>query len=321
MRLMNVLGVLAVVALPILALTAVDARAQNQEDLDRWQEMWGRAQELFGNQEWEQAADLYVELADELPPTVTLKNASYYNAACCYSFLGNKADACYRFAQAVKTGFVDLEHIGSDTDLDPIRDEEMFKHVVGILERQDVLGWRQMDPAALRAQYYGSGPDSGSGDMSPELQRLRERLLKEMDDQLDRMREDMVRAIDEALQEFANGGATTPTDPDPTPPQPSGPKPWLGFSAKPLPDSMRALLELQPDEGLLITGVEAGSPADKAGLMADDVVLLVNDAPIGSKTALRNFLSQAEIGDTLSITILRQGERAKLQLTIEKKPD
>jgi serine protease Do len=60
--------------------------------------------------------------------------------------------------------------------------------------------------------------------------------------------------------------------------------------------------------GLLLTLVEEGSPADRAGLLQGDVVLGVNGRPVGSGEELRVWLDAWRAGEAVRIEALRGGD-------------
>lgn len=55
---------------------------------------------------------------------------SYYNLACTYSLLGDKKKALETFKKSVEEGYTDYAHLLTDTDLDPIRNENEFKKII-----------------------------------------------------------------------------------------------------------------------------------------------------------------------------------------------
>jgi S1-C subfamily serine protease len=56
-------------------------------------------------------------------------------------------------------------------------------------------------------------------------------------------------------------------------------------------------------EGLLVRGVEEGSPADRAGLLRGDVLLRAGDIALTSVDALHDALDVE--GDTLELSVAR----------------
>ncbi|MHC4859693.1 MAG: alpha/beta hydrolase [Planctomycetota bacterium] len=63
---------------------------------------------------------------------------NWYNQACCLSMTADKAGALDALKKAVGLGWVDVDHMKIDTDLDPIRNEAAFKAIVEALNYNDV---------------------------------------------------------------------------------------------------------------------------------------------------------------------------------------
>ena len=72
------------------------------------------------------------------------------------------------------------------------------------------------------------------------------------------------------------------------------------------------------DGGAVISKVEPNSPAEKAGLRAGDVVLAVNDRPIGGSSDLRNVIGLMRAGADVKLTLLRDGKRKNIQVELER---
>ena len=53
--------------------------------------------------------------------------------------------------------------------------------------------------------------------------------------------------------------------------------------------------------------VPPGGPSDKAGLKADDIIVAVNGKPIRNGGELVERVTSTPIGDTLTVTVLREG--------------
>ncbi|NBS84293.1 MAG: PDZ domain-containing protein [Verrucomicrobia bacterium] len=69
-------------------------------------------------------------------------------------------------------------------------------------------------------------------------------------------------------------------------------------------------------QGAIITNVQPGSPADKAGILIDDVVLAVDGEPIDGQAGLVAAIRDAEPGQTVKIEIFRDGERLTFEATL-----
>jgi putative serine protease PepD len=72
--------------------------------------------------------------------------------------------------------------------------------------------------------------------------------------------------------------------------------------------------------GAQVTDVVANTPASRAGLKTGDVVIAVDDVPIDSSLALVANVHMHQVGDKVSLTVLRDGKQVKLDSTLVAKP-
>ena len=68
--------------------------------------------------------------------------------------------------------------------------------------------------------------------------------------------------------------------------------------------------------GAAVQAVSDDSPAAKAGLQAGDVITRVNGTEITGSSDLVSLVSEAAIGDTLAMTVYRQGSTIELTVTV-----
>jgi Do/DeqQ family serine protease len=93
----------------------------------------------------------------------------------------------------------------------------------------------------------------------------------------------------------------------------------LGFVVQDLtPDIARAIGVADVAEGAVVVQVEPGSPADKAGIKAGDVVIALGGRPLRGASDLRNRIGLARIGDEVELTILRNGAERRLRARVER---
>jgi putative serine protease PepD len=74
------------------------------------------------------------------------------------------------------------------------------------------------------------------------------------------------------------------------------------------------------DGGAGIAEVRAGTPAADAGLRAGDVVTRVDDDAVGSADALRSSIDARKPGDTVELTVRRDGSTRTLKVTLGSRP-
>ena len=82
-------------------------------------------------------------------------------------------------------------------------------------------------------------------------------------------------------------------------------KPRLGVSIANVNSSSRAARLGQIPDGVFITDVEKNSPAEKAGLLAGDIVVEVNDTVITDTEELIALVGKYKAGDTLQVKVYR----------------
>ena len=79
----------------------------------------------------------------------------------------------------------------------------------------------------------------------------------------------------------------------------------LGLSVQTLTPQLAKQLDLEGAKGVVISGVEQGSPAAAANLLVGDLIMEVDRKPIASVGELRDALSTAK--DRVLLLIKRQG--------------
>lgn len=92
---------------------------------------------------------------------------------------------------------------------------------------------------------------------------------------------------------------------------------YLGVTSQPVqvPVALRQRLGLQQETGLLLLGVEGGSPAEQGGLLIGDVLVRFGGQPITDPEALQAALGAAAIGAATPVTVVRGGELKTLTVT------
>ncbi|NLK00312.1 MAG: PDZ domain-containing protein [Clostridia bacterium] len=73
-------------------------------------------------------------------------------------------------------------------------------------------------------------------------------------------------------------------------------------------------------QGIFIGGVVQGSPAAKAGIKPEDIIVEMGGQRIASFADLDAFLAKQEVGDKVSIAVVRDGKRREVNLTLGEMP-
>ena len=92
-------------------------------------------------------------------------------------------------------------------------------------------------------------------------------------------------------------------------------KPYIGVSVTSVSEDAQAY---GVPAGAAIQEVTKGSPADKAGLQAGDIVTAVNGTAVTGGTELVDVVGKGKVGDTIELDVYRKGETLKISVTTEE---
>lgn len=93
---------------------------------------------------------------------------------------------------------------------------------------------------------------------------------------------------------------------------------FLGVSMQDISPELAEAFGLKRQTGAIINQVLEGSPADKAGIEAGDIVLSVDDKKIRNAEDLRNRVGLLPVGKKVRMTILRDGKERKLTVDVSE---
>jgi serine protease Do len=95
-------------------------------------------------------------------------------------------------------------------------------------------------------------------------------------------------------------------------------RPYLGIAMQPVevPDNMRSKLPAETRVGLLVTHVENGAPAEKAGVLLGDFVFEVGGKIVEQVDAIQDSLATAKIADVLDLKLIRAGKITPVSITL-----
>ena len=96
----------------------------------------------------------------------------------------------------------------------------------------------------------------------------------------------------------------------------------IGVQIGPVSRDLAESLGLGKQQGALVTGVETGSPADKAGVEAGDIITRFDGKPIEKLADLPRMVGNTKPGTKSAITVFRRGRAKDLNVVIgEVEPD
>jgi len=93
-------------------------------------------------------------------------------------------------------------------------------------------------------------------------------------------------------------------------------RPFLGVRVADLPDYLKSYLNLS--YGVIVVEVIKDSPADKAGIKKNDIILEFDDKPVNSYDDLVDLIMQSNVGQKVKIKILRKNKEIYLYPVIGK---
>ncbi len=96
---------------------------------------------------------------------------------------------------------------------------------------------------------------------------------------------------------------------------------YLGVKILDVEAGMGEFFGLQDDKGAIIVSVEEGSPAEKAGLETDDIVVELEGEPVTSANELMNRVAVYKPGSDVEVVVLREGKRRTFTVTLGMRPD
>ena len=73
--------------------------------------------------------------------------------------------------------------------------------------------------------------------------------------------------------------------------------------------------ELPLETGVLVAGLEPGSPAQKARLLNGDLIVAFDGRPVPDIDALHRLLTEATVGTPVSLGLIRLTQRRELPVT------
>jgi 2-alkenal reductase len=93
-------------------------------------------------------------------------------------------------------------------------------------------------------------------------------------------------------------------------------RPFIGISYQPIDAQVAAYYNLSRTTGLLITDVQAGSPAEKAGITANSIMTKFDGTELSGTSSLLDLLMKHKIGDTVKVTIVPAGSQTEKEVSV-----
>jgi len=95
---------------------------------------------------------------------------------------------------------------------------------------------------------------------------------------------------------------------------------YLGVAIQAVTREIAEQFKLDSVRGAIVTDVTPGSPAEKAGIIRGDVIRKVNDYDVKDTSSLVNRIAEADVGSSLKIDLVRDGEFKSVTAQVAEQP-
>lgn len=95
---------------------------------------------------------------------------------------------------------------------------------------------------------------------------------------------------------------------------------YLGIGAQPVRLPSSHAEQTSQETGVLVTAVVEGCPAEQAGLLLGDIVVTYGKTPVRHMDDLLAALSAAQVGETVTMDVIRGGEQREVVVRVGEQP-
>jgi len=96
---------------------------------------------------------------------------------------------------------------------------------------------------------------------------------------------------------------------------------YLGVEITDIETGVGEFYGAENDRGAMVMKVREGSPAEKAGIKVDDIVVELEGESVVGATELMNRVAVHKPGTEVSLVVLRDGKRKKITVTLDTRPE
>ena len=93
---------------------------------------------------------------------------------------------------------------------------------------------------------------------------------------------------------------------------------WIGLEVQSVDARVARYFGLDRAEGVIVSEVLSGSPAQKAGFKVGDIILAINGEKISDESSMMAIMEDARAGDVLKLRVVRDREVSEMKLKLEK---
>jgi serine protease Do len=95
---------------------------------------------------------------------------------------------------------------------------------------------------------------------------------------------------------------------------------WTGLEVQTVDRRIARYFGLEKAEGVIISDVKRGSPAERAGLRTGDIIQRADGELVMDQETLIGIVSEHAVGDTLRFTVLRERQPLEFSMRLERRP-
>ncbi len=95
---------------------------------------------------------------------------------------------------------------------------------------------------------------------------------------------------------------------------------WLGVAIQNLTPALARSFELDVTSGVIISGIQADGPAERAGLQPGDLITRIDGQPVDNVRTALNLISGKPPGSAIAIEGIRNGRPFKVIATVGERP-
>lgn len=94
---------------------------------------------------------------------------------------------------------------------------------------------------------------------------------------------------------------------------------WMGIYTQTVDADLARTFDLDIEYGAIINSVVDDSPADRAGLRDDDIVIAIDGMKVTDSERLTKLIQKADPGDLVVVTVIRDGRKKKIKVTLDNR--
>lgn len=93
-------------------------------------------------------------------------------------------------------------------------------------------------------------------------------------------------------------------------------RPYIGVNYQDLDPQVAGTLNIDPSNGVMVTKIDPNSPATRAGIREGDVILSMDSQTIDADHPFQSVLFSHNVGDTVTLTIFRNGKQIQIKVNL-----